>query len=63
MEFLGGKVGSGGGDWAVKCKLFPSHCDSHNLRLFILGTDIADNVYLVDLVTLRYSVTVNFKKW
>ena len=62
MQFGGGEVGCWGGDWSVKCEFFSSHCESHYVRLFLLGPNVADDAAICKLGVLGDFVPVDEKQ-
>ena len=61
MQFGGGDIGFWGGDWSVKCDFVSSHCESHYVRIFLLGPNVADDAEIFDLVILGDFVPVDEK--
>ena len=62
MKFGGCEVGCWGGDWFFNCEFFSSHYDSHYVRLFLLGSNIIDDVVIYDLGALGDFVPADEKK-
>ena len=61
MQFGGGEIGCWGGDRSVKCEFVSSHCESHSVRIFILGLNVADDAAICDLGVLGDFVPVDEK--
>ena len=62
MKFGSHEGGCWGGDWYVKCDFSSTHCESHYVRLFLLGTNVAENTAICDLGTLGDFLTVDETK-
>ena len=62
MQFGGGDIGCWGGDWSVKFDSFSYHIKLHYVRLFLLGTNVADDAEICDLGVLGDFVPLDEKK-